>query len=265
LSDGSLPMNDEFYLGWEDQAPVNIRRHVRQVVAGLLVLAVVLGIGFAIAQRAMGVAVFEWGNLKEFSGILRDEPYPHLLVSRPGARGGQERFSSYYLVKPFKFGFAREDFQGLVGKTVRLKGTLIYRGDQTMIEVVADSLVEVNPSESSPPGISPVPRESLGEQTLIGEIVDSKCYLGVMNPGALIPHRACAIRCLSGGIPPVLLVRTTNGPPLYFLLVSRRGQPVNREILDRVAEPVVVRGAVERQGSLLVLRADPAEIQRFNR
>jgi hypothetical protein len=51
---------------------------------------------------------------------------------------------------------------------------------------------------------------SLGTQTLIGEIVDSKCYLGVMNPGALIPHRACAIRCISGGIPPVLLVRQSD-------------------------------------------------------
>ena len=39
--------------------------------------------------------------------------------------------------------------------------------------------------------------------TLIGEIVDSKRYLGVMNPGNGKVHRDCAVRCLSGGIPPI--------------------------------------------------------------
>jgi hypothetical protein len=102
----------------------------------------------------------------------------------------------------------------------------------------------------------------LGEQTLVGEIVDSKCYLGVMNPGALTPHRACAIRCISGGIPPVLLVRQKDGPVLYFLLVARDGRPVNKHVLDIVAEPVQITGQVERQGELLILRADPATYRR---
>jgi len=49
---------------------------------------------------------------------------------------------------------------------------------------------------------SPLPSTSLGTQTLVGEIVDSKCFLGVMNPGQLTTHRACAIRCISGGVRP---------------------------------------------------------------
>ena len=105
----------------------------------------------------------------------------------------------------------------------------------------------------------------LGQQTLIGEIVDSKCYLGVMNPGQLITHRACAIRCISGGIPPVLLVRQTNGPALYFLLVSSDGRPVNKQVLSMVTEPIEVTGNVERQGELLILRADPATYRRVKR
>ena len=28
------------------------------------------------------------------------------------------------------------------------------------------------------------------------------CFLGVMKPGRSKPHRACAVRCISGGIPP---------------------------------------------------------------
>ena len=85
-----------------------------------------------------------------------------------------------------------------------------------------------------------------------------------MNPGALTPHRACAIRCISGGIPPVLLVRQTNGAALYFLLVSRDGHPVNKQVLNIVAEPVEISGEVERQGELLILRADPSTYRRVS-
>jgi hypothetical protein len=104
---------------------------------------------------------------------------------------------------------------------------------------------------------------SLGEHTFIGEIVDSKCFLGVMNPGQLKPHRACAVRCISGGVPPVLLVRETNGTARYLVLVSRDGKPVNKQVLNIVAEPVGIRGELVRQGQMLVLRADPATYQRL--
>jgi len=92
--------------------------------------------------------------------------------------------------------------------------------------------------------------------------VDSKCCLGVMNPGQFIPHRDCAILCISGGIPPVLLVRQTNGAAIYLLLVSAGGKPVNQQVLDLVAQPVQITGDVERQGELLILRADPASYRR---
>ena len=93
------------------------------------------------------------------------------------------------------------------GQFVTLRGTLIYRGNQTMIEAQPASIkASENPNgKIAPP--APVQRINLGRQTLVGEIVDSKCFLGVMNPGRSAPHRACAVRCISGGIPPVLLVR----------------------------------------------------------
>jgi len=255
-------MNDEFYVGWEDKTPPAIGSRARCTVAFLLALVVVLGVALALAQRTIGVSVFEWGKLKSFTGILKSQPYPHLLVLRPGASDGPTPLSSYYLVRPFKFGFDPETADRLDGKAVSLKGTLIYRGGQTMIEVAAGSIDQVGAPEktfSSARSASPV---SLGQQTLIGEIVDSKCYLGVMNPGQLTTHRACAIRCISGGIPPVLLVSQTNGPALCLLLVSRDGKAVNKQVLDLVGEPVKVTGEVERQGELLILRADPGSYQR---
>jgi hypothetical protein len=84
-----------------------------------------------------------------------------------------------------------------------------------------------------------------------------------MNPGELKPHRACAARCISGGIPPVLCVRDDAGRASYFFLVSAAGAPVNQDVLDFVAEPVEVTGEVVRSGDDLVLRADPASYRRL--
>ena len=253
---------DEFYIGWEAKAASGVGKTVRKTVVVVLALALLAPVVLAVSQRMIGASVFEWGTPKAFSGILQAQPYPHLLVPRPGNADGFPRFSTYYLVAPWKFGLDRETIAPLQGKSVTLKGTLIYRDNQTMIETKPE-WIQAAEKTSAP---TPPPRSmSLGTHTLIGEIVDSKCYLGVMNPGALTPHRACAIRCISGGIPPVLLVRRTNGPALYFLLVSPDGSPVNKRVLKLVAEPVEIAGQVERQGELLILRADPATYRRASK
>ena len=116
-------MNDEFYIGWEAKAAPGIGSTVRRAVVVLLVLAVALGVLLAVAQRMIGVSVFEWGKVKEFSGILKSQPYPHLLVPRPGIVTEQTAFSSYYLVKPFKFGLNPETASHFDGQAVRLRGT----------------------------------------------------------------------------------------------------------------------------------------------
>lgn len=252
-------MNDEFYIGWEAKAAPGIGRFARRLAVAALILAPGLALALAALQHTIGASVFEWGTVKKFSGRLELEPYPHLLAPRPGATGAQPGFSTYYLVAPFKFGLDREKLSALDGREVTLRGTLIYRGDQTMVEALPDSIQAAGPPTTTPSGEETV---GLGRQTLVGEIVDSKCYLGVMNPGQLLPHRACAIRCVSGGIPPVLLVRQKDGPAIYLLLVSGDGKPVNQQVLDLIAEPVRITGEVERQGDWLILRADPATYQR---
>jgi hypothetical protein len=253
-------MNDEFYIGWEDKAAPGIGRFIRKIVC--LLLAVGLGGALVLAarQHTIGLSVFEWGNVKSFSGILKLAPYPHLLVPRSRTSGAQNEFSTYYLVAPFKHGLDRKNFSTLDDKTITLKGTLIYRGNQTMVEAIPDSIKIADRQLPPPTGLETV---SLGKQTFVGEIVDSKCYLGVMNPGQLIPHRDCAILCISGGIPPILFVRQKIGPPIYLLLASADNQPVNQQVLDLVAEPVQITGDVERQGELLILRADPKTILRI--
>src|SRR5437016_5466518 len=252
---------DDFYIGWEAKAAPSICNTVRKVVMAMLLLALLAPVVLAISQRMIRASVFEWGTHKTFSGILQAQPYPHLLVPRPGNAGGLARYSAFYLVAPWKFGLNHEAIAAFDGKSVGLKGTLIYRGDQTMIETRPEW---IHGAENASATNAPPPSVPLGTQTLVGEIVDSKCFLGVMNPGQLIPHRACAIRCISGGCPPVLLVRQKSGPAIYLLLVSSDGKPVNKQVLDMVAEPLEITGEVERQGELLILRADPTTYKRVN-
>ena len=105
--------------------------------------------------------------------------------------------------------------------------------------------------------------EEVGEVVLRGEIVDSKCYLGVMNPGSLKGHRACAIRCISGGIPPVLLVRQEDGTARYFVMVLEGGGMANDTVLPYVAEPVEVKGRLVRNRSREVLYLGEGAITRL--
>ncbi|HEY6168804.1 MAG TPA: hypothetical protein VI454_12245 [Verrucomicrobiae bacterium] len=254
---------DEFYIGWEDKAPRSYGRSARRAVVIILVLAVFAGLGFAASQRLIGVAFFEWGEVRDFSGILRVDPYPHLVL-RVEATNAPARVIAAPLVAPFKFGLRRDALAALDGKPVKLRATRIHRDDQLMLEAEPGSIraLESSPGES---GKLDSPRISPGHQTFRGEIVDSKCWMGVMNPGVLTPHRACAVRCISGGIPPMLLVRRENAPPLNLLLVSADGKPVNEQVIEFVAEPIEITGEVVREGELLTLRADPASYRRIPR
>lgn len=255
-------MNDEFYIGWEKKAAPGIGGAVRRVVVIVFILALVVPVVVAVSQRMIGASVFEWGTLKTVSGVFEAKPYPHLLVPRPGNTAGQAPFSAYYLVMTWKFGLHPESVTAFDGKSVAIKGTLIYRENQTMIETKPEWIV-VSTNEDRH-ALSDVPYLSFSKRTLVGEIVDSKCYLGVMNPGQLATHRGCAIRCISGGCPPIFVVRQKAGPAAYFLLVSADGKPVNQQVLDMVAEPVEITGEIARQGDLFILRADPKTYRRVH-
>jgi hypothetical protein len=148
--------------------------------------------------------------------------------------------------------------KGLQGKHVQLKGSLIERTPDRMIEVVPASIAvgaELSPAAS-------LGMIDLGPVTLRGEIVDTKCYLGVMNPGEHKVHRDCAVRCISGGVPPAFLARDASGDS-RVLLAGEDGRALSKEVLPLVAEPLEISGELIRMGSTLTLRADPARFRRI--
>ncbi len=250
--------SDPFYVGYLDPAPASLMRTVRARVRLVLLAVLVVAASLAATQRPFSRAQFEFGTTRTLEGWIEAEPHPTLVVWR----GGDQASWSRYLLTAFgKFG-APEEVAALAGKKVRVEGTLIHRDDQVMLEL-ADGGVEVlepRPGETAP---SSDP-ERLGTVTLEGEIVDSKCFLGVMKPGNAKTHRACAVRCISGGIPPVLLVRSEDETARYVLLVGEDGGNPGPHLLDRVAEPVRVTGALERRGDQLSLRAAVEEFERVD-
>lgn len=242
----------EFYVGYRGESPPLLARRTRRTALALVVLAGLLAGTFAMLQRAFPDKVFEFGTHRDFVGRIDAHPYPTLVVERPGQPNGPPRVSRYLLVAFGKIG-ALEDVEEHDGQLVKLRGSLIYREDQTMIELTEDGLEVLADS----PMAAVAATEELGTFTLRGEIVDSKCFLGVMAPGSAKTHRACATRCISGGIPPVLMVRDRRGSAAYLLLVGADGRTLNQEVLDMIAEPVEISGQVVRHDNLLVLRADP--------
>lgn len=251
----------DFYVGYESQAPQGLAHFLKGRVALFLAAALFAGAVLAATQMPFSKAAFEFGELRAFDGWIEEHPFPTLVVERPG--GG----SSRYLLTAFGKQGAEHRVRGWNGKQVKLEGTLIYRDNMTMVEL---SDQEIQVSGDAPLPEAPAPRDGLAlgtgvPTTLVGEIVDSKCYLGVMKPGNLKPHRACATRCISGGVPPVLLVRDKDGLARYYLLTGADGSSVNRAVVEQqlIAEPLRITGQVQQWGEQFVLRADPTTYERL--
>src|SRR5215470_14688664 len=241
---------NEFYVGYLPNAPAGIARRIKTLIAVVLVLGAVAAITFARVQKTFSNSTFEYGKERNFEGVLENSPYPALVMAASGAADSKP--TRFLLVAAGKHG-ADNQVQPYTGRTVRLRGTLIYRDNQSMIELVKDSVVVTVDTREVP-----APMANLGTFTLIGEIVDSKCHLGVMNPGNGKVHRDCAVRCLSGGIPPIFATNDFRGVPAILLLTGADGRALNREVLSFVGEPVEISGEVVRSGSNLILKADPS-------
>jgi hypothetical protein len=246
---------NEFYVGYLPKVPAGIARLIRITIVSLLVATAAAAILFAMVQRTFAPSAFEFGMRRDFAGIIETSPYPSLLVARPGESGGPQAYSRYLLVAEGKHG-ADSQVAGLERKGVKLRGTLVYRDGQTMVEVVNGSISTVGGTLSAQP-----PTNQLETLELTGEIVDSKCYFGVMNPGSGKVHRDCAALCLSGGIPPSFVTEDLHGARATLLLTDSSGHALVKEAFFKIiGQPVRVRGKLERSGDTIYLATSSEEI-----
>jgi hypothetical protein len=218
------PSDDEFYIGYENRLPPRIGRHIRAAVTVLVCAAGAVVATVLVASNELPPSRFEFGVTTELSGVLRRTPYPVLET-----RGGR-----VWLVGTGKWA-ADAALTGIPDGPVILRGSRIRRGRHQMLEVHAAM--------------------AAATVTLRGEIVDSKCFLGVMNPGEGAVHRDCARRCVSGGTPPMLLVRDGTGLEELVVLLSADGRTIAREAATIAGRPIAVTGQLVRDGSDYVLYA----------
>lgn len=213
---------------------------MKPVVVSLLAISAGIAVVLAVGQNRFAPSSFEFGTFRPYTGTLEDWPVPLLSVGS----------SQYLLVGAGKHGVA-DVVKGLSGRVAALEGSLIHRGPYKMLELLPGSL-RAQDSTGQPNS-----RVSKGQAQFTGEVVDTKCYLGVMNPGESKVHRACAARCISGGAPAALAVDGR-----LLLLVGVDGRPIHREILPFAGERVIARGEWIQAGNLEVLRLSASDIRR---
>lgn len=242
---------DEFYIGYAPPMPPRLSRFVTGVVAvagtGVIAGSVVLALG----HRPLEGGSFAFGERHTMTGVVIEHPYPAI---RP--EDGAAARDWTLLVAPGKHG-AASLMRGLNGARVRLEGARIQRDGRTMLEVIPDSVARMSLSDRVD-ATSTDDGEQPASVTLRGEIVDSKCFLGVMVPGAGKTHRECAALCLRGGIPPALFVRDLDGRSTLLLLENESGQPIGHRAVELAGTRVEITGTRGLRGEWPTLRSDPA-------
>lgn len=258
-----MPENkDQFYIGWMDKAPSEFKTQLRRFMWTLLILVPLLGAAWVFSERPFSDSVFEFGKLSTIEGIYKAEPVPMLEVYIGKDIEGKPIHRHIMLIGFGKMGAlptieAIENEQGsnLDGKQVKFRGTLVYHNGQTLLELSEGENALVEIVENTMPKAQGV--EALTDlATLRGEVLDAKCYFGVMKPGSGKPHRSCGIRCISGGVPPVFKIQSEEGGVQYFLMLGSEGEPINKKVLDYVADNIQICGRTARLGNWNIVYAD---------
>ncbi len=254
--------DDQMYIGYEPNAPKKYHRTIRISLAIVGVVLVAAAILIGKYQKPFNAGLFEFGTLTEVAGVLRTTPEPRIVVTTPGVIGNRSvmlvGFGKHGALSTIE-GMENKNGTLLDGMNVIMRGTLIHGEGKTWMELTehTDALVAIGER-----GRDVSTYESGNFETLKGEIVDPKCYFGVMKPGNGSTHRSCAIRCVSGGIPPVLRVdRGPESPPEFYLLRGQAGERINSLVAPFIAEQIQLQGLVQKVDDWSILQVDPAAIR----
>ncbi len=247
-------MNDkqrEFFVGYFPM-PTGLLRFNKLLVLVLFVLAAAGAYWAASSQQSAGQGQWQLDGTVTLQGYISNNPYPVLHTSEDTSRSVMLVMQGKQSAKAFS-----EQWQG---KHVAVSGFAIERGGWSLMEVPAATNIV---AADAPANRISSGNQRLGRVQLQGEIVDSKCFMGVMKPGAGKVHRACAAMCIAGGIPPVMIVEQRNGERFGYVLVDQQGGPAADAVKADIAVPVSVSGELEKRGDLTYLYLEPNGIQRL--
>ena len=236
-------MKDEndFFVGYLDMPKKDRRFLLKAVPLGLLgVAGAGLGLGMSAPSKLGGR--WETGTPVTLTGRIGFHPYPVLWTGGKAiVLSGVAKKSADAYLRPFE------------GQVVEISGIKITRKDCFMLGV-ADGDIKTS-SQTAPP----LPQtEVIGEVSLMGEILDAQCFMGIMTPGYGRSHRGCATLCIRGGLPVYFSAgvgehKNANDPThcggIGYLLANSNGEKINMEILDHIAVPLTITARHEKIGS----------------
>ena len=250
---------DEFYIGYVDEVPRGIKTMTKRfVLLGFLVL-ILFALVFALTQNQFKNSTFELTDTTTISGVYHESPYPMLRVQTSDAT-----YKNILLLGFGKIGagpFLEEiktKTTTLSGSMLSIEGNLIYYNGKTLLQIIDGAAVSLVREGNG----KDVPREKTlaKAKQFKGEIIDPKCYFGVMKPGKGKIHRSCAVLCIAGGIPPVLATADANNISEYYLITDLNGAPIHKEILPFIGKPSIIQGEVVQVEDWYQLRIDPKTI-----
>lgn len=233
--------------------PARNRRFLRVYVPTMLWSLVIVAFVWARAQQPPGPAVWDDAVARSFAGAVRMEPYPMLVLPAKDGKPAEVLL----IVEVGKHG-AQQRLRPLDGRMATLSGWLLERDGRRMLELEPGALPQ--------PAGEPVPKvaeQVLGRAILRGEVVDAKCFLGAMKPGAGKPHKACATLCVRGGLPAVFIPHDPGSGPSFYVLSGSDGDPPGAWFEGMIADPVEVEGEHRVVGDLDLLIVAPGSIRRL--
>lgn len=234
----------EYFIGWQNSLPKSYLKAIRSFVFPAFTLSLFFGIVFTITQKHLANSSFDYNHPLTLAGAVNIYPFPHLRYIQGKDIYGNPTYALIPLVNTNKFGAdeilqtwcARQKGEPCQGV---ITGGILQRDDRRAMELSGGiTSLDIKTDLSVPTGAI----VKLSDTVLMGEIVDPKCYLGAMNPGEGKPHRSCAIRCISGGIMPVLVWKIDQNKKEYAVLTGEKGKPINQEVLFALGEPVKISG-----------------------
>jgi len=254
---------DDFYVGYIEEVPKRIQKSTKKFVVIALGLLLATAAIFALTQNTFKNSSFELGTTTKITGVYHEMPYPMLKV--------QTSENSYKNIVLLGFGKSsanpflkkiKEETPQISGIRLSIEGNLIYFNGKTLLQITDDQKITVDKKAGR--GALPSLKIVAQNMQLEGEIIDPKCYFGVMKPGKGKIHRSCAVRCISGGIPPVLATTDGNNLAEYYLLTDSKGQPIHKSVLPFVGKPSLVTGTVVQMEDWYQLRIDVSNIKELN-
>ena len=247
----------EFYIGWQDDMPKSNAAFLKKLLIPLFILIPILVFAIVYFQKPFNNFKFEFGNITTITGTYYESPIPMVIADKGSLADSLSH--DVVLVGYGKFGASgiisdiEQENGSLDGKKIELAGTLIYGDGKTMMELTEKkaSLKQVfeGPSTQATPSLAK------NAVTVEGEIIDPKCYFGAMKPGEGKIHKSCAIRCISGGTPPILKTKN-NEFSRYYILLDEQGRTINKQVLPFVAEQISVSGSTNQFSNWDVLYID---------